>query len=246
VSGPGAALVTGGAKRIGAAIVRELANAGYSVVIHCRGSRDEADALAASLAPVRSVVLVGDLADPRDVDRLVPDAVAALGPLTLLVNNASMFTADDPLSLDLGAWDRQMAVNLRAPMFLARDFAAQAPEGSAIVNILDQRVLRPTPQYTSYTLTKAALHTATRTLAQALAPRIRVNAVAPGPTLPNPHDGGAGLAREAAGTPLGRVIDPADIARAVLFLARTATITGQTLAVDSGQSIGWRTPDIVG
>jgi NAD(P)-dependent dehydrogenase (short-subunit alcohol dehydrogenase family) len=239
------ALVTGGARRIGAAIVRRLAADGFAVAIHCNGSRDEAEALAASLAPVRTVVIPADLADATAVDTIVARAVAALGPLTLLVNNASLFVGDDVASLGRALWDRQMAVNLRAPVFLAREFAAQAPQGSSIVNLLDQRVLKPTPEFISYTLSKAALHTATRTLAQALAPRIRVNGVAPGPTLPNAFDGGDGMAREIEGVPLRRSVDPREIADAVVWLARAPSVTGQTIAVDAGQSIGWRTPDIV-
>lgn len=244
-----AALVTGGARRIGAAIVRTLSGAGYGVAIHCRGSRDDAEALAAGLRARggRAVVVAGDLADPADCERLVDEASAALGRLTLLVNNASVFEAESLMTLDLDRWERQFAVNLRAPVWMTRRFAAQADaaDDPSVVNIVDQRVRKLTPQAFSYTLTKAALDTATVTMAQALAPSIRVNAVGPGPTAANPHDGEAGMAREAAGTPLGRAVAPRDIADAVLFLARARTVTGQTLNVDSGQSVGWRTPDIV-
>jgi NAD(P)-dependent dehydrogenase (short-subunit alcohol dehydrogenase family) len=245
----GAALVTGGARRIGAAIVRRLAGEGFAVAIHCHDSRVAAEALAAEIVAAggRATVVVADLVDPVQVDALVPAAVAALGPLSLLVNNASMFAADTLLDFEVTTWNRQFSVNIRAPSALARAFARQLPEGTqgAIVNIIDQRVWKLTPEFYSYTLSKAALWAATRTMAQTLAPRIRVNAVGPGPTLPNPHDGPSGVAREAAGTPLGRQVAPAEIADAVLWLARASAVTGQMIAVDSGQHVGWRTPDIV-
>ncbi|MFZ4530572.1 MAG: SDR family oxidoreductase [Alsobacter sp.] len=242
------ALVTGGARRIGAAIVRRLAADGFDVAIHCNGSRDEADALAATLAPARCTVLVADLADADAASRLVPATVAALGRIDLLVNSASIFGTDTLQTFEVAEWDRHFAVNLRAPALLARDFAAAATRDGAahpcIVNILDQRVFKLTPKSFSYTLTKTALHAATTTMAQALAPSIRVNAVAPGPTLANIHDGVAGMAREAAGIPLVETVAPEAIADAVAWLVSARHVTGQTIAVDGGQSIGWRTPDV--
>lgn len=243
------ALVTGGAKRIGRAIALRLAGAGYAVAIHCNTSRAEAEALATDLAAAggRACVIVADLADPADVERIVPEAEAALGSVSLLVNSASSFLVDDLMALDVPTWNRQFSVNLRAPSVLAGAMANRLPRDrqGAIVNIVDQRVWKLTPQYYSYTLTKAALLTATTTMAQALAPRIRVNAVGPGPTFANPHDGEALLAAEADGTPLGRKVEADDIAEAVLYLARARAVTGQMLAVDAGQHIAWRTPDIV-
>ncbi|AZO76257.1 short chain dehydrogenase [Bosea sp. Tri-39] len=243
------ALVTGGAKRIGRAIALRLAGAGYAVAIHCNTSRAEAEALAADLTAAggRACVIVADLADPAAVERIVPEAEAALGPVSLLVNSASSFLVDDLLALDIPTWNRQFSVNLRAPSVLAGAMANRLPPDrqGAIVNIVDQRVWKLTPQYYSYTLTKAALLTATTTMAQALAPRIRVNAVGPGPTFANPHDGEALLAAEAGGTPLGHKVEADDIAEAVLYLAQARAVTGQMLAVDAGQHIAWRTPDIV-
>jgi NAD(P)-dependent dehydrogenase (short-subunit alcohol dehydrogenase family) len=240
------ALVTGGARRIGLAIVEALSQAGYAVVIHCNASRQEAEALAAGLGGKASVVSA-DLADPAAVAALMPEAGRAFGPVTLLVNNASLFLKDTLRTIDVPTWNRQFSVNIRAPSVLAAAMAAGLPASrrGAVINILDQRVLKLTPEYYSYTLSKAALHAATRTMAQALAPRIRVNAVAPGPVLPNEHDGAEGFAQEAAGVPLQRSVRPEEIAAAVLHLARAEGVTGQTLAVDGGQSIGWRTPDIV-
>lgn len=246
----GVALVTGGARRIGAAIVERLAQEGYAVAIHCSQSVTEAEALAARLRAqgARTHIVTADLGDPAAVERIMPDVETALGPVTLLVNNASSFLLDDIRQIDVARWNRQFSVNLRAPSVLAGAMANRLPEGTqgAIVNIIDQRVWKLTPQYYSYTLTKAALLTATQTMAQALSPRIRVNAVGPGPTLPNPFDGAELMQAEAAGTLLGHAVDPAEIAEAVLYLARARSVTGQMIAVDAGQHLGWRTPDIVG
>jgi NAD(P)-dependent dehydrogenase (short-subunit alcohol dehydrogenase family) len=244
------ALVTGGAKRIGRAISLRLGRAGYAVAIHGRGPSEEAEALRVELTANGGLaaIVTGDLADPAAVDRLIPQAREALGPVKLLVNNASVFLPDDVRRLDLATWERHFAVNLRAPTFLAAVFAAQVPpeaEG-AVVNILDQRVWRPTPQFFSYTLTKAALYTATKTMAQALAPRIRVNAVGPGPTLMSTRQTPEDFARQVAALPLGTGPTPDDIAEAVLMLANARTVTGQMIAPDSGQHLAWETPDVVG
>jgi NAD(P)-dependent dehydrogenase (short-subunit alcohol dehydrogenase family) len=243
-----AALVTGAARRIGRAIVEVLSKEGYAVAIHCHKSRGAAQNLAKRVIAEggQAHVLVADLSVVTQVERLVPEAVAAVGPLTLLVNNASIFEDDGVFSLEADRFDRHTAVNLRAPLLLARDVAHQVPGGAdaSVVNIVDQRVLKPDPRCFSYALTKAALWDATRTMAQAFAPRLRVNAVAPGPTVPNSRDGEAGVAREAAATILGRRVSPNAIAEAVLFLARARHVTGQMLAVDSGQHLGWLTPDV--
>jgi NAD(P)-dependent dehydrogenase (short-subunit alcohol dehydrogenase family) len=243
-----AALVTGGARRIGRAIVAALSKEGYGVVIHCYKSHTTAQRLAKQIAAQggQASVVVADLNVVAQVERLVPEAVSAIGPLTLLVNNASIFEDDGVASLEAARFDRHMAVNLRAPLLLARNFARQAPYGvdASIVNIIDQRVLKPDPRCFSYALTKAALWDATRTMAQAFAPRFRVNAVAPGPTVPNPRDGAAGVAREAAATILGKQVPADAIAAAVLFLAQARYTTGQMLTVDSGQHLGWLTPDV--
>jgi NAD(P)-dependent dehydrogenase (short-subunit alcohol dehydrogenase family) len=244
------ALVTGGAKRIGAAIVRDLGGHGWAVAIHCNGSVAEANALADELraAGARAAVVRGDLANAEAVAGIVPEAAAALGPITLLVNNASVFLKDKFGELDLGVWQTQFDVNLRAPIFLAEAFARQLPDGwdGNIVNMIDQRVLKLTPQMPSYTLTKAALWAATQTLAQTLAPRIRVNGIGPGPTFPNAYAHDLRMTKEIAGIPLKRPVDPADIGKAVRFLVETPSITGQLLLLDSGQHIGWETPDVIG
>lgn len=250
----GVALVTGGARRVGRAIVLRLAAAGYAVAIHHRHSGAEADALAHEIAGAggRAATFRADLADVAAAGGLVPRAAAAFGPVTLLVNSASIFEPDDIATLDPALWDHTFAVNLRAPMLLARDMAAglAAPAASgtegSIVNIVDQRVLRPNPQFFSYTLAKSALAAATRTMAQALAPRIRVNGVAPGPTFRSARQAEADFARQQEATPLGRGSPPADIADAVLYLAGAGSVTGQVLAVDGGQHLLWRTADVDG
>ncbi|HEU5017684.1 MAG TPA: SDR family oxidoreductase [Pseudolabrys sp.] len=239
-----AALITGGARRIGAAIARALVRNGYAVALHANRSRPDAEALARNIVDGggRAAVVQGDLADARAVERLVP-AAAALAPLTLLVNSAAEFEPDEIGTIDRAAFERTLAVNLAAPLFLAQAFAAQAPAGAAIVNVVDQRVFKPTPRFFSYTLSKAALHTATTTLAQALAPRIRVNAVAPGPTLPSPRQSEAQFAAQAATLPLERGPSPEDIAEAVVYLAHAQAVTGVTVPVDGGQHLAWRTAD---
>lgn len=240
-----AALVTGGARRIGAAIVRALDAADYRLAIHCRAEDAAAETLARACR--KAVIITGDLTSGEAPARIMKEAGTAIGPLTLLVNNAAMFEDDTFGSLSTEQFDRQFAVNLRAPLLLMEAFARQVPEGStgAIVNLIDQRVLKPTPDHLTYSLSKAALWHATRMAAQALAPAIRVNAVAPGPVLPNHTDGLEVFTREVAALPLTRAVPPEAIAEAVVYLARASAITGQMIAVDSGQHIGWRTPDVL-
>ncbi len=242
-----AALVTGGARRIGRQIALTLAGAGFDVAVHHRASPDEAAEVAAAIEASgrRAAIVQADLADETAVRALTAQAAAALGPLTVLGNNASVFLDDRVGALGRETWDAHLEVNLRAPLVLAEAFAAQAPDGSCIVNLLDQRVLRPNPQFFSYAVSKAGLWFATRTLAQALAPRIRVNGVGPGPTLPSIHQSPAQFEAEATHTPLGRRATPRDIAAAVLYLIDAPGVTGQMIAVDGGQHLAWRTPDIV-
>lgn len=244
---PGGALVTGAGRRIGAAIALALGRAGYAVAAHCRLSVTDANGLSTAIKAEggRAAVLAADLADPDAPARLVARAVEAVGPLTALINCASSFEPDSIGALDAALWDRQMAVNLRAPVFLAEAFAAQVPDGGSgcVVNILDQRVLKPTPAYVSYTLSKTALMTATVTLAQALAPKVRVAAVGPGPTLANARQSEADFARQSAATPLGRGPTPDEIADAVLYLLAANSVTGCMIPVDGGQHLAWATAD---
>ena len=245
----GAALVTGAGKRVGRVIALRLAAEGYALALHCNRSRREAELLMAEIVSKggRAAVVQAELGDAGQVAGLVHVAHGAIGPLGLLVNNASIFEDDRLQTLEPDTLHKHIAVNLTAPIILAREFAAALPpdvEG-AVVNIVDQRVLRPNPQFFSYYLSKSALLTATKTMAQALAPRIRVNAIGPGPTLANSHEGEAGFARESQGTLLEHASAPEDIAEAVVYLAGARSVTGQMIAVDAGQHLVWKTVDIV-
>lgn len=244
----GAALITGAARRIGRALAVQAARSGFDVAVHHRDSPEDA-AETATLVEAegrRAIVLAGDLTDPG-VARLINETEAALGPVTLLVNNASLFLEDRFESFDAADLDAHMATNVRAPTVLAQALATALPADRAglVVNILDQRVWRPNPQFFGYSLSKAALWHATRTMAQALAPRIRVNAIGPGPTFGSVHQAPGEFEQEAAGTPLGRIVSPEDIAGALRYLIDAPSVTGQMIAVDSGQHLSWRTPDII-
>ena len=244
------ALVTGGAKRIGRAIVDDLAANGFAVAIHANESLEEAEALARALGErgLKAAAVACDLSDGAATGRLIAQAVAAVGPLALLVNNASLFKPDTVEAFDDDLWDRHFAVHVKAPSILARDFVRQLPDGVAgsIVNIIDQRVWNPTPRYYSYTLSKSALWMATRTMAQSFAPRVRVNAIGPGPSLPNERQDDAAFAAQVAGLILRRGPDLAEFGRTVRFLFDTPSITGQMIALDGGQHLAWETPDVRG
>lgn len=245
---PKTALVTGAAKRLGRAIALDLAQAGWDVAIHYNISEADARAVADAVrkAGRRAALLKADFAREDETASLVERATGELGPVTALVNSASLFENDDWQSATRESWDTHMETNLRAPFVLAQDFAKRLPGGmhGAIVNVIDQRVLKPTPQFVSYSLSKAGLYWLTTTLAQALAPRIRVNAVAPGPTLRNERQSEADFRRQRDATVLGCGADPQDVADAVRYLLGARTVTGQTIAVDGGQHLIWRTPDV--
>ncbi len=241
-------LVTGAAKRLGRAIALDLARHGWSVAIHYNSSEKEARATAADAATsgVKAALLQADLSRESETATLIERAAAELGPLTGLVNSASLFENDDWYSVSRESWDKHMETNLRAPFVLAQAFARQVPRDGrgAIVNLIDQRVLKPTPQFFSYSLSKAGLKWLTTTLAQALAPRVRVNAVGPGPTIINARQSQADFARQRDATVLGRGAEPQDVCDAVRYLLEAAAFTGQMLAVDGGQHLIWQTPDV--
>ncbi len=243
-------LVTGAAKRLGRAIALDLAQAGWNVAIHYNGSEAEAQSAAdaAGKFGVKAEILQADLSKEAETATLVSRAAAAIGPLTALINSASLFENDDWQSATRKSWDDHIEVNLRAPLLLSQMFATQLPAGrnGNIINIVDQRVLKPTPQFLSYSVSKAGLYWLTTTLAQGMGPHIRVNAVGPGPTLKNPRQSDADFDRQRDATILKRGAEPADICAAVRYLLDAPAVTGQMIAVDGGQHLIWQTPDVQG
>lgn len=246
------ALVTGAARRIGRSIALALAEDGWSVALcirHDRAGDDAREVLSEIEAKgARAVVLKADLADEEATASLVPDAVKALGPLSLLVNNASEFKPDETATMTAASWREHMDVNLRAPAFLAQAFAAQLPAGveGNIVNIIDQRVWAPTPRFFSYTISKMALWDMTQVMARSLAPRIRVNGIGPGPTLANARQSAADFERQTHATILRRGTTPEEICTALRFILAAPAMTGQMIALDGGQHLAWETPDVIG
>ncbi len=244
----GSALITGAARRIGRRIALDLAREGWAVAIHCNTSRADAETLAREISGLggRSVIVQGDLARADVPERLIAEAARALGPLTCLINNASRFEPDEAGSVTLDSWTQHHDTNLRAPVFLAQHFAAQLPaeHRGNIINIIDQRVWKLTPKFFSYTASKSALWTVTRTLAQALAPRIRVNAIGPGPALPNVRMDEEDFARQARLTLLKRGTSPEEISAAVKYILSAEAMTGQMIVLDGGQHLLWQTRDV--
>lgn len=254
-----AALVTGGARRLGREMALYLAGRGHDVAIHYASSDVEAEAVAAEARAlgVQAVTVQADLLDEAQTATLVARAAAALGhPLTVLVNNASIFEYDTIHTATRTSWDRHIESNLRAPFVLTQSFAAQAPKAAhhggepvaraLVVNLIDQRVLKLTPEFMTYTLAKMGLWALTRTAAQALAPDIRVNAIGPGPTLQGARQSAEHFARQRAATVLQRGADPEGICAALGYFLDAPAVTGQMLCVDGGQHLGWQTPDVLG
>lgn len=254
------ALVTGGAKRIGRAIALYLAQRGADVAVHYSSSQSEAEETAAAIRALgrRAVLLKADLLDEAAVSLLVPQATEGLGgPLTVLVNNASIFEYDTIQTATRKSWDRAIGSNLRAPFLLTQAFAAQAPQAltdangeplaqAMILNMIDQRVWKPTPEFMSYTLAKMALWALTQTTAQGLAPHVRVNAIGPGPTVQGARQSESHFARQRAATILQRGAGPSDVTAALGFFLDSPAVTGQMIAVDGGQHLAWATPDVLG
>ncbi|MCH8168886.1 MAG: SDR family oxidoreductase [Proteobacteria bacterium] len=254
------ALVTGAARRLGRAMALDLAATGWEVAIHYHDSAGPAaqTAAAARALGANAATLRADLLVEDQTGALVARAAEALGgPLSLLINNASLFENDLVATATRQSWDRAMELNLRAPVRLTQDFAAQAPRatsdangepvaGACIINMLDQRVWKPTPNFMSYTLAKSALLSFTRSAAQALGPDVRVNAIGPGPTLMAERESPDHFARQRAACILGRGSDADDIVAAMRFILSCKAFTGQMLAIDGGQHLIWQTPDIIG
>ena len=243
---PRAALVTGAGQRIGRACALALAGAGYAVAVHYHRSAQAAEGVATAIRDNggRAAAIGADLADEDAITQLLPRAAAALGPIGVLVNNASVFEGDTVATATRESWDRHLSVNLRAPFVLTQEFARLLPAdaGGLVVNLLDERVWNLTPYFVSYTLSKAGLWTLTQTLALALAPRIRVNGIGPGPTLPSPRQSHQQFAEQCRSTPLRRGTGPEEIAAALRFILAAPAMTGQMIALDGGQHLGWAQP----
>ena len=243
---PNRVLVTGAGKRIGREIALDLAAHGWAVAVHYHHSRDEAEAVVGLIAARggQAVALAADLAREEEVAALIPAAADRLGPLTALVNNASVFKDDRADTATRASWDEHLEVNLRAPLVLTQAFARQLPASATgcVVNILDQRVWNLTPYFLSYTVSKSALWTLTRTLAMAMAPHVRVNAIGPGPTLRNDRQTEDHFAAQCQRVPLGRGTTPAEICQGVRFILGAPALTGQMIALDGGEHLGWAQP----
>ena len=253
------ALVTGAGKRLGRAMALELAAQGHDVAVHYASSADAAEDVATEIRGMgrRAVTLQADLLDEGATQDLLPRAAAALGPITVLINNASIFEYDTITTATRDSWDRHMDSNLRAPFILTQTLAAQIPDPEIdaagelvarglIVNMIDQRVQKLTPEFMTYTLAKMGLWALTRTAAQALAPRVRVNAIAPGPTLKGARQSTAHFQAQRSATILERGADPAAITDALRYFLTARAVTGQLICVDGGQHLAWETPDVVG
>jgi NAD(P)-dependent dehydrogenase (short-subunit alcohol dehydrogenase family) len=253
------ALVTGAGKRLGRAMALYLARRGHDVAVHYASSSDEAEAVVAEIRALgrQAQAFQADLLSEDATQALIPAVTAALGPLTVLVNNASIFEYDRIETSTRQSWDRHIESNLRAPYVLTQAFARQCPPATPdeageplaqglVVNMIDQRILKLTPEFSTYTIAKMGLWALTRTAAQGLAPHVRVNAIGPGPTLQGARQSAQHFARQRAATVLGRGANPADITAALGFFLDSPAVTGQFLAIDGGQHLAWQTPDVLG
>jgi NAD(P)-dependent dehydrogenase (short-subunit alcohol dehydrogenase family) len=253
------ALVTGAGKRLGRAMALYLAGRGHDVAVHYASSASEAEAVVAEIRAMgrRAQAFQADLLDEAQVQALVPAVTAALGPLTVLVNNASIFEYDRIETSTRESWDRHIGSNLRAPYVLTQAFAKQCPPAvpddsgeplaqGLIVNMIDQRILKLTPEFSTYTIAKMGLWALTQTAAQGLAPHVRVNGIGPGPTLRGERQSETHFANQRAATVLERGSNPQDIVAALGFFLDSPAVTGQFIAVDGGQHLGWKTPDVLG
>ncbi|MFM2421646.1 MAG: 3-oxoacyl-[acyl-carrier-protein] reductase FabG [Pseudomonadota bacterium] len=245
---PGPILITGAGQRIGRAIALDLARRGHPIGIHVNTSTGPGEEVATLIrnGGGQAQVIRANLGTMADVDRIVPEMARGIGAPHVLINNASMFVYDDVATLDHGLYGQHLAVNLEAPVFLAKALADHLPAGAPgnVINIIDQRVWKPTPHFLSYSIAKAGLWAATQQLAQALAPRIRVNAIGPGPVLQSVHQTAEDFAQQAKATLLGRGTSPDEIAAAIRFILDAPAMTGQMIALDGGQHLAWQTPDV--
>lgn len=243
---PKTALVTGAARRIGRALAIDLADHGWAVAVHYNRSDTDAEETAEIIRKNggHATTVQADLTDETSVESLIDQATDAVGPVHCLINNASVFERDEIGTADRQSWDAHIETNLRAPFVLSQRMAAGLPDGETgvIINMLDQRVWNLTPHFVSYTVSKSALWTLTQTLALALAPRIRVNAIGPGPTLPSTRQTKTQFEMQSQSVPLKRGPELAEICGAAQFIIAANSMTGQMIALDGGQHLGWSVP----
>ena len=242
-------IITGGATRIGAAIARKLSGPNIEILIHYNKSKLKAEKLKKELSNKGSKVFLvkGDLSKETDIKKIIKFAKSKLKIFDCLINNASLFENDKLENFSLDSWSKHLRTNLRAPALLTKEFAKNVKgKNNNIINIIDQRVFKLTPYFFSYTISKTALYTLTKTSAMSLAPNIRVNAIAPGPTIKNQRQSKKHFKKQYLATPLKRQVDVEQICNAVDFFIKNISITGQVLAIDSGQNLNWQTPDVMG
>ena len=241
-------IITGGATRIGAAIAKKLSGPNKEIVIHFNKSRSKAEKLKKELSEngTKIYLIKGDLNKENDINKIMKFSKLELKYFDCLINNASLFENDKLENFTLKSWDKHININLRSPALLSKSFAKNVKGlNNNIINIIDQRVFKLTPYFFSYTISKTGLYTLTKTSAMSLAPKIRVNGIAPGPTIKNQRQSEKHFRKQYLATPLKRQVDVKQICNAVDFFIKNISITGQVLAVDSGQSLNWKTPDIM-
>jgi len=242
-------IITGGATRIGAAIAKKLSAPGIEIVIHFNKSKSNAEKLKKELSKngTKIYLVKGDLSVEKDINKIVKFAKSKLKYFDCLINNASLFENDKLENFTTDSWGRHLRTNLRAPALLSKEFAKNIRgKNNNIINIIDQRVFKLTPYFFSYTISKTGLYTLTKTSAMSLAPNTRVNGIAPGPTIKNKRQSAKHFKKQYLATPLKRQVDVEQICNAVDFFIKNRSITGQVISVDSGQSLNWQTPDIMG
>jgi NAD(P)-dependent dehydrogenase (short-subunit alcohol dehydrogenase family) len=242
-------IITGAATRMGAAIAKKLSGPNVEIVIHYNKSKLNAEKLQKELKKNKTKVwlIKGDLSKEYDLKKIIKFAKSKLKYFDCLINNASLFENDNLKNFTSKSWDNHLNVNLKAPAFLTKEFAKNIKgKNNNIINIIDQRVFKLTPFFTSYTLSKTGLYTLTKTSAMSLAPNIRVNGIAPGPTIKNKRQTDKHFKKQYLATPLKQQVDVREICNAVDFFIKNSSITGQVLAIDSGQNLNWQTPDVIG
>ena len=243
-------LITGGSTRIGKAIALHFSKIGWNVAIHYFNSSQDAKKLKKIIEKnkVKVILIKADLKKINEVEKIIPTARKKLGTINCLINNAALFEKDDISSFKIKSWNDHLNINLLAPTILIKYFVKQSSKKttSNIINIIDQRVFKLTPIFMSYTLSKSALYTLTKTMAMRLSPNIKVNGIAPGPTIKNKRQSLKHFEKQYLSTLLKKSVDTKEICSAIKFLITNKSITGQVIAIDSGQNLNWKTPDIIG